>query len=222
MAYQFDFLALLPYWDEFLRGIGLTLLLSVLAVAFGFLIGLVTVLARRSRWAGLRVAAVSYVEVIRNTPFLLQVMIIFFGLPAAGVSLPPWPAAILALSLNCGAFASEIIRGGIDTIPRGQVEAGLALGLSPLRVFRHVILKPALRVIYPALSSQFILALLTTSIVSSISAEELTSVAQSVDTLTFRSFEIYFVITLIYYALSSVFATAFRAIDKAFFAYPVK
>jgi polar amino acid transport system permease protein len=222
MAYQFEFAALLPYWDEFLRGIGLTLLLSVLAVAIGFVIGLVTVLARRSRWAGLRLAAVSYVEVIRNTPFLLQVMFIFFGLPSAGVSLTPWPAAILALSLNCGAFASEIIRGGIDAIPRGQGEAGLALGLSPLQVFRYVILKPALRIIYPALSSQFILALLTTSIVSSISAEELTSVAQSVDTLTFRSFEIYVVVTLIYFALSSVFAAAFRAIDRAFFSYPVK
>ena len=129
MTYQFDFAALLPYWDEFLRGIGLTLLLSVLAVAIGFVIGLVTVLARQSRWAGLRVAAVSYVEVIRNTPFLLQVMFIFFGLPSAGVSLTPWPAAILALSLNCGAFASEIIRGGIDAVPRGQAEAGAALGL---------------------------------------------------------------------------------------------
>ena len=222
MAYQFNFAALLPYWGEFLRGIGLTLLLSVLAVAIGFAIGLVTVLARRSRWASLRFAAVSYVEIIRNTPFLLQVMFIFFGLPSAGISLTPWPAAILALSLNCGAFASEIIRGGIDAVPRGQGEAGLALGLSPLQVFRYVILKPALRIIYPALSSQFILALLTTSIVSSISAEELTSVAESVDTLTFRSFEIYVVVTLIYFALSSVFASAFRAIDRAFFSYPVK
>jgi His/Glu/Gln/Arg/opine family amino acid ABC transporter permease subunit len=99
--------AALPYWDEFLRGIGLTLLLSVLAVAIGFVIGLVTVLARRSRWVGLRLAAVFYVEAIRNTPFLLQVMFIFFGLPSAGVSLTPWPAAILALSLNCGAFACQ-------------------------------------------------------------------------------------------------------------------
>jgi polar amino acid transport system permease protein len=222
MTYQFDFAALLPYWDEFLRGVGLTLLLSVLAVAIGFVIGLLTVLARRSRFAALRLAAVSYVELIRNTPFLLQVMFIFFGLPSAGISLTPWPAAILALSLNCGAFASEIIRGGIEAIPRGQAEAGRALGLTPLQVFRYVILKPALRIIYPALSSQFILALLTTSIVSSISAEELTSVAQSVDTVTFRSFEIYVVVTLIYFGLSSVFAGAFKVIDRVFFSFPVK
>lgn len=222
MAYQFDFEALLPYWDQFLRGIGFTLLLAVLAVSIGFVIGLMTVVARRSRWAVLRMAAVSYVEVVRNTPFLLQIMFIFFGLPSAGLSLTPWPAAILALSLNCGAFASEIIRGGIDAIPRGQAEAGLALGLSPLQVFRYVTLKPALRIIYPALSSQFILALLTTSIVSSISAEELTSLAQSIDTVTFRTFEIYVVVTLIYFALSSLFAAGFRAIDRVFFSYPVK
>jgi polar amino acid transport system permease protein len=222
MAYQFDFSALIPYWDDFLRGVGLTLLLSALAVVIGFVIGLVTVLARRSRWAALRFAALAYVEAIRNTPFLLQVMFIFFGLPSAGISLTPWPAAILALSLNCGAFASEIIRGGIDAIPRGQAEAGLALGLSPLQVFRYVILKPALRIIFPALSGQFILALLTTSIVSSISAEELTSMAQSVDTVTFRSFEIYLVVTLIYFALSSAFSAVFKGIDRLFFSYPVK
>ena len=222
MVYQFDFAALLPYWDDFLRGIGLTLLLSALAVATGFVIGLVTVLARRSRLAPLRLAALSYVEIIRNTPFLLQVLFIFFGLPSAGISLTPWPASILALSLNCGAFASEIIRGGIDAVPRGQVEAGRALGLRPLQVFRLIVLKPALRIIYPALSGQFILALLTTSIVSSISAEELTSVAQSVDTLTFRSFEIFVVVTLIYFVLSSAFSAMFKVVGRYYFAYPVK
>jgi polar amino acid transport system permease protein len=222
MAYQFDFAALLPYWADFLQGIGLTLLLSALAVAIGFVIGLVTVLARRSRLAMLRYTALAYVEAVRNTPFLLQVMFIFFGLPSAGMSLTPWPAAILALSLNCGAFASEIIRSGIDAVPRGQAEAGLALGLGKLQVFRHVILKPALRIIFPALSGQFMLALLTTSIVSSISAEELTSMAQSVDTVTFRSFEIYLVVTLIYFALSSAFSAMFKGIDRVFFSYPVK
>ena len=156
MTYQFDFAALLPFWDDFVRGIGLTLLLSTVAVALGFVVGLATVLARRSGLRALRFAALSYVEVIRNTPFLLQVFIIFFGLPSVGVSLTPWPAAILALSLNCGAFSSEIIRGGVDAIPRGQVEAGLALGLSPLQVFRYVMLKPALRIIYPALTGQFV------------------------------------------------------------------
>ena len=129
---------------------------------------------------------------------------------------------MLALSLNLGAFSAEIIRGGIDAIPRGQAEAGAALGLSPLQTFGYVILKPALRVIFPALSGQFVLLLLTTSIVSSISAEELTSAAQSVDSLTFRSFEVYIGTTLLYFLMSMVFALAFKAINRACFSYPSK
>jgi polar amino acid transport system permease protein len=168
------------------------------------------------------VAAGTYVEIIRNTPFLVQVFFIFFGLPALGISFQPWSAAVLALSLNCGAFSAEVIRGGIDAIGRGQYEAGTALGLKPLQVFRYIVLKPALRIIFPALSGQFVLTLLTTSIVSSISAEELTSIAQSIDTLTFRSFEIYIVATILYLTMSFGFATLFKFVDRLYFSYPVK
>jgi polar amino acid transport system permease protein len=222
VTYRFDFSFLLEYWEDFARGIGLTLLLSTFAVIIGFVLGLLTVMALRSRLKPIRFAAVSYIEVIRNTPFLLQVLFIFFGLPSVGLSFQPWPAAILALSLNCGAFSAEIIRAGIDAIPRGQIEAGAALGLQPLQVFRYVILKPALRIIFPALSSQFVLAVLTTSIVSSISAEELTSVAQSIDTITFRSFEIYVTVTLLYLLMATLFSSIFKGVDRYFFSYPVK
>jgi polar amino acid transport system permease protein len=222
MTYTFKFETLLPYWDQLLRGCALTLWLAAISVLLGFMLGLLTALARRSKFRVLRGLAISYIETIRNTPFLLQVMFIFFGLPSVGFSLAPWPAAILALTLNCGAFSAEIIRAGIEAVPRGQFEAGAALGLKPLQVFRDIVLKPSLRVIFPALSGQFILALLTTSIVSSISAEELTSVAQSIDTVTFRSFEIYIVATLLYFAMASIFSTIFKAIDRAFFSYPVK
>lgn len=222
MTYSFDFGSLLPYWPQLAHGALLSLGLAALTVVIGFTLGLLTALARGSRFRTLQLAAISYIEVIRNTPFLLQVMFIFFGLPAIGISLPPWPAAILALSLNCAAFSAEIIRAGIEAVPRGQFEAGAALGLRPLQVFRYIVLKPSLRVIYPALTSQFILALLTTSIVSSISAEELTSAAQAIDTLTFRSFEIYIVATGLYLAMASVFSVAFKTIERAVFAYPTK
>ena len=222
MSYQFKFEVLLPFWKELLLGCALSLWLSAIAVVLGFSLGLVTALARRSKSRFLRGAALSYIEVTRNTPFLLQVFFIFFGLPALGLSFSPWSAAILALSLNCGAFSAEIIRAGIDAIPRGQFDAGAALGLTPLQTFRDIILKPSLRVIYPALSSQFILALLTTSIVSSISAEELTSVAQSIDTVTFRSFEIYIVATLLYFMMATILSTIFKIIDRACFSYPMK
>jgi polar amino acid transport system permease protein len=222
MTYRFDFAALLPYWRVLMAGCWLTLWMTVISVVLGFAIGLVTVMANRSRFRLPRLLASGYIEVIRNTPFLVQVLFIYFGLPSLGLSLTPWPAAILALSLNCGAFAAEIIRGGIDGIPKGQFEAGTALGLGPFQVMRFVILKPALRTIFPALSGQFILLLLATSIVSSISAEELTAVAQEIDTTTFRSFEVYIVATLLYLAISLLFSFVFKTIERMAFSYPVK
>ena len=222
MTYKFDFTVLLPYWQQFLDGCWLTLRLSAISVAIGLAVGLLTVLAKRSRSAPLRWSADGYIEVIRNTPFLVQVLFIFFGLPSVGVSLSPNVAAVLALSLNLGAFSAEIIRTGIDSVPRGQFEAGAALGLSPLQTFGYVVLKPALRTIYPSLAGQFVMLLLTTSIVSSISAEELTSVAQNIDSLTFRSFEVYIVTALLYLAMSTIFATLFKAIDRVYFSYPTK
>jgi polar amino acid transport system permease protein len=222
MTYKFDFGALLPYWEQLLYGCWLTVVLATLAIVIGLVIGVLTALAKQSGIGAIRLAATSYVELIRNTPFLVQVFFIYFGLPSLGISFQPWSAAVLALSINCGAFSAEVIRGGIDAIARGQYEAGAALGLKPLQVFRYIVLKPALRIIFPALSGQFILSLLTTSIVSSISAEELTSIAQSLDTLTFRSFEIYIVATLLYLGMSMIFATIFKAVDRAYFSYPVK
>lgn len=220
MTYTFDFGALLPYWEAFLRGCGLTLGLSAVSTVLGLAIGLATVLARRSRYKAVRGAGTAYVEVIRNTPFLVQVFFIYFGMPSLGLQLQPWSAAIVALSLNLGAFSAEIIRGGIDAIPRGQFEAGAALGLSPFQVFRYIVLKPAMRTIFPSLSGQFVLLLLTSSIVSSISAEELTSVAEWVDSITFRSFEVFIVTALLYLAMSTVFSTIFKMVDHVFFSYP--
>jgi len=222
MLYKFNFVALLPFWEQFLHGCLLTLWLSTLSVVIGLALGLVGVLGKRSKVAAFRIAANTYIEVIRNTPFLVQVLFIFFGLPTLGLSLQPWTAAVLSLSMNLGAFSAEIIRGGIDAIPRGQFEAGAALGLSPFQTFRHVVLTPALRTIFPALSGQFVLLLLTTSITSSISAEELTSVAQSVDSLTFRSFEVYVVAALLYLVMSMIFSTIFKLVDRVYFSYPNK
>jgi|ERR1022692_3214842 polar amino acid transport system permease protein len=222
MSYHLDFSALLPYWETFLKGCGLTLLLGSISTVIGLCIGLATVLAKRSRHVWLQRVAAVYVEIIRNTPFLVQVFFIYFALPSLGLSLQPWTAAIAALSLNLGAFSAEIIRGGIEGVPRGQFEAGAALSLSPLQIFRLVLLKPALRIIFPALSGQFVLLLLTTSIVSSISAEELTSVAQSVDSTIFRSFEVYIATALLYFAMSMIFSFVFKAIDRIYFSYPIK
>ena len=153
----------------------------------------------------------AYIELIRNTPFLVQLFFFFFALPAIGLRWSPYTAALVAMVVNLGAYATEIIRAGIESIPKGQIEAGLALSLKPHQVFRLIILKPALRAIFPALTSQFILLMLSSAVVSVISADDLTSVAANLQSQTFRSFEIYIVVTLIYLALALAFSALFRA-----------
>ena len=129
----------------------------------------------------MRWLVIAFVEAIRNTPFLGQIYFIFFALPLAGIRLDPTTTAIIALGVNGGAYAIEIIRGGVQSINKGQIEAGFALGLSRTQVFRLIVLKPALRAIFPSLTSQFIMLTLTTSIASAISAYELTSVGQAIE-----------------------------------------
>lgn len=221
MHYKLDFSVIFENYAILLDGVWLTLQLSASAMVVALAIAVVTVIARRSSFRLLRWAAKIYIEVIRNTPFLVQIFIIFFGLPAAGVRLGPDVSALIALALNGGAYSAEILRGGVEAIPRGQFEAGSALALGRMQVFFYIILKPALRTIYPALTSQFILILLTSSVVSSISASELTNAGQILETRTFRSFEVYFVITAIYLAMSLSFSQLFSAIYKMAFRYVV-
>ena len=152
----------------------------------------------------------------------MQIFFLFFALPQLGVKLNPTSTAIIALGVNGGAYAIEIIRGGVQSIHKGQIEAGLALGLHRGQVFRMIVLKPALRAIYPALTGQFIMLMLTSSICSSVAAYELTSVAQRIESETFRSFEVYFTITLMYLAMSWMLMTGFAAVSHRYFSYPTR
>lgn len=219
MGYQFQFASLLGHVDELVDGAWLTVRLSAASMVLGLIVAIACALGRTSgpRWIQWLITA--YVEVIRNTPFLVQIFLIFFGLPALGLRFSPNGAALVAMVVNVGAYATEIIRAGIESIHRGQIEAGLALGLKPLQVFRYVVLKPALRTVYPALTSQFILLMLSSSVVSAISAEELTSIANNIQSQTFRAFEVYIVVTLIYLALSMAFSGVFGLIYRSAFAY---
>jgi len=186
------------------------------------IIGIGGVALRDSRFKPLRWLVIVFVELIRNTPFLVQIFFIFFALPLIGVRIPPTPTAIIALGINGGAYAIEIIRGGVQSINKGQVEAGLALGLHRAQVFRLIVLKPALRAIYPSLTSQFILLLLTTSIATAIAAYELTSVAQRIESDSFRSFEVYGTVTVLYFMMSWIMMRIFGLIQRHYFSYPVK
>jgi polar amino acid transport system permease protein len=217
VTYVFQFGAV---WQEFgtlLLGAWLTVRLSAITMVLGLGVGVLGALGKDSRHRWLRRLVQGYVEAIRNTPFLVQLLLVYLGLPSLGLRLTPEQAALLAMVVNLGAYATEIVRAGIEAVPRGQIEAGRALGLRPHQVFRLVVLVPALRTVFPALASQFILVMLASSVVSVISAEELTAVTDTIVARNFRSFEFYFVITGIYLGLTLVFQAVFGLIERALF-----
>jgi polar amino acid transport system permease protein len=217
VTYVFQFGVVWQDFDKLLLGAWLTVRLSALAMVFGLTVGILGALGRNSRWRLLRSLVEVYVEAIRNTPFLVQLLLIYLGLPSLGLRLSPEQAALLAMVVNLGAYATEIVRAGMEAVPPGQIEAGRALGLRPHQIFRFVVLMPALRTVFPALASQFILVMLASSVVSVISAEELTAVTDTIVARNFRSFEFYFITTGIYLAMTLVFQAIFAAIERSLF-----
>lgn len=217
-----NFNQLWRYQDQFLHGIQVTLTLTLIATIAGMLIGLIGALLSNSRIAPLRLFIRTYVELIRNTPALIQIFLIFFVLPYAGLRLPPFEAASVALSLYMGAYAVEIFRSGLSSIPKSQIEAGQCLGLTPFQVFRHVILPPALRNVYPSLSSQIILILLGSSLASQVSADELFHTAAFVESRTYRSFEVYAVVCVIYFAMVLALRLIFAGVERIAFRWPTR
>ena len=222
MNYQLDFTPVIDGLPSLLLGCLGTFLLALCGMVLAVVIGVGGVALRDSHIKAVRWLVIGFVEIIRNTPFLVQIFFLFFALPLIGIRLDPTPTAIIALGINGGAYAIEIIRGGVQSIPKGQMEAGLALGLHKVQVFRLIILKPALRAIYPSLTSQFVLLTLSTSICSAISAYELTSVAQRIESDSFRSFEVYFTVTVFYLIISWLMMRLFALFSARYFTYPIK
>jgi polar amino acid transport system permease protein len=220
MNYVFEFGQVFAAWDELLAGALRTLWLSAASMVIGMVVAVLGALGKTSGSRPLRWAIDAYIELIRNTPFLIQIFVVFFGLPVIGIRLEADQASLLALVINVGAYGIEIIRAGIESISKGQIEAGRALGLKPLQIFRLVVLKPAIQAIYPALTSQFILLMLNSSVCSVIAASELTGAANDIQARNFRSFEVYFVVTAMYFALSMMFWGAFALIERAFLRQP--
>jgi polar amino acid transport system permease protein len=150
----------------------------------------------------------AYVELIRNAPFIVQLFFIFFGLPTADVKLSPEAASVLAMVVNLGAYATEIVRAGIVATPRGQVEAALSLALSRAQTFFYVVLPPALRKVWPALTSQIVIVMLGSAVCGQISTEELSYAANLIQSRNFRAFESCMVVT----ALCLLLAIGLRAL----------
>jgi polar amino acid transport system permease protein len=220
-VYQFNFTPVFDNFDQLLAGAWVTIQLSFGAMLIGLVVAVVCAVGKTAGPKPVRFLIDVYIELIRNTPFLIQIFFIYFALPAFGLRLTPGTAALLALVVNVGAYATEIVRAGIESIPTGQVEAGTALGLKRGQIFRYIVMKPALRTVYPALTSQFIFLMLTSSVVSVISANDLAAAGNDLQAQTFASFEVYLVITAMYLALSLGFSAFFSLIQRAAFHYPM-
>lgn len=202
MAYQFDFAAVLQHSDLLLHGAAFTLGLTAIGTLLGVVLGIVGAILRAWRIRPFDRIFGIYVELIRNTPFIVQLFFIFFGLPSLGVRLSEWEAAVLAMVINLGAYSTEIIRAGIQAIPHGQLEAASALAMSRFETFRHVVLRPALGKVWPALSSQIIIVMLGSAVCSQISTEELSFAANFIQSRNFRAFETYLLTTALYLVMA--------------------
>jgi polar amino acid transport system permease protein len=199
---EFNFAVVLAQWPMLLRGLGLTVTLTAASAVFGVLLGIVCA------WARLHGSPVSkrvvggYVELVRNTPFIIQLFFIFFGLPSLGLRLSVEVACVLAMVLNLGAYSCEIVRAGLQTTSKGQLEAAMSLALTPWQIFSRVVLPPALARIWPALVSQIIIVMLGSAVCGQISAEELSQAANLIASRTFRNFESYIIVTAAYLLLA--------------------
>ncbi|MFH1805306.1 MAG: amino acid ABC transporter permease [Pseudomonadota bacterium] len=217
MAYKFDFSTILPYWDMLLHGIVLTTELTVIGAVFGVALGTLGAWARSAKTPVISPIVGIYVELIRNTPFLVQLFFIFFGLPALGLRMGEFEAAVLAMVVNLGAYSTEIIRAGIQSIPKGQIEAAASLAMNRVQIFRYVVILPALKKIWPALSSQIVIVMLGSSVCSQIAAEELTFAANYIQSRNFRAFEVYFVVAGLYLVMSIVLRWLLKKIGNRMF-----
>lgn len=211
MSYQLQFGELSAYAGMFARGAAVTLALTAASTLLGVSVGVLGAAASDSRRASLRRVTLAYVEAIRNTPFLVQLFFVFFGLPALGIHIGEYTAAVAAMTLNLGAYSVEILRAGIRAVPKGHHEAAAALAMSRGETFVHVLLPQAFAKVSPALASQIVITMLGSAVVSQISVADLTYAASYVQSRNFRAFETYFLIAGVYF----VMALALRAVLSA-------
>jgi polar amino acid transport system permease protein len=217
MRYHFNFGDVLAYYPWLIKGTLLTLELIAVGGVLGIALGIFGAWARTSGPRALRAVFGAYVELIRNTPFLIQLFFIFFGLPSIGIQMTELEAASLAMVINLGAYSTEIIRAGVEAIPRGQIEAGQCLAMTRLQIFRHIILRPALQKIWPALSSQVVIVMLGSAACSQIAVEDLSFAANFIQSRNFRAFESYFIATGIYLVLAILLRQVMRGIGLMLF-----
>ena len=215
MTYYFG--DILPYLPLMLRALWVSVYVTVLSFFIGSVIGVFVYLGHDSGNGPLRLVSTGFIEVFRNTPLLVQLYLIYFGLPEVGINLNPLWATLLGMTLNNAAYTAEIFRAGIDAVPVGLREAARALGLRFGQTFRHVVLKPAIRNVLPALTNQFIVLFLFSSVGSVISLDELTSVLADITQRTLRVLEVFTIGGGLYFLTSAVIAGSSRLAERYLF-----
>jgi len=214
MSYEFDFgptLGSLPY---LIRGAGLTLLIAFTSFWLGAVIGLLGALGKTRGGPGLRRMIAGYVVFMTNTPALVQVYFVFYGLPAVGITLAPLTAVLIGLVLNAGAYLTEIIRAGVLSVPKSDLEATEALGFTRLQSVQYIIVPHVLRTVYAPLVNFFVLLVLGSSVASLFGVEELTGRAINISTTNLRTIETFALVALIYVGLTLCAQLALNALDR--------
>ena len=214
---SFDFSLIWNSLPRLLAGAGVTIEITAIAVGLGFIFGLITSVCRLSGVKTLQVIAVCYVNIIRGTPMLVQIFLIYFALPMViGERINPFVAAVAACSINSGAYVSEIFRAGIQSVDKGQMEAGRSLGLSWMQTMRYVIMPQAFKHVIPPLGNEFISMTKETSLVSVIGFEELTRRGQLIIAKTYGSFEIWLTVAAIYLVMTLTIARLVSYLERRF------
>ena len=202
MSYKFDFAFLADKWPDFVAGAWLTIQLTILSIAFGFVLGTVCAMARVYGGPLLRRLVGAYVETIRNTPLLIQIFIVYFGLSSLGLKLSAEVSAVIALTVNMGAYSTEIMRAGIQSISRGQVAAAQALGMTYPQTMGYIVLPQAFRNMVPVLLTQTIILFQDTSLVYVLSITDFLGAASKVAQRDGRLVEMYLFAAAVYFVIS--------------------
>lgn len=199
MGFTFEWKVMLETFPLLMSGVKLTIIITLAGLFFGFIIGAVTGLMKLSKNIFFRNLGGAYVEAIRGTPLIVQVMFLYFGLPmAVGMRISPITAGIVAIAVNSGAYIAEIVRGAVQSIDVGQVEAGRSIGLTRTQTMLYIIWPQAFRRMIPPLGNQFIISLKDTSLLVVIGVAELTRVGQEIIAVNFRAFEVWLTVGIVY------------------------
>jgi putative glutamine transport system permease protein len=209
-----DFTILTNHWDQYLEGFFNTIKASLLALIGSFLIGTVFAVMRIAPFRILNVIGAIYVEFIRNIPLLVIVFFMFVGLPSIGLRLEPFTAGTVGLTIYTAAFIAETIRAGIQSVPKGQMEAGRSCGFSYLQVMRYIILPQAVRIVIPPLGNQFLNLIKNSSVLTVVSGLDLMYYGDLISASTFVTFDVYIFVALFYLALTIPLSSGLRYLER--------